>query len=164
MCRWLSLAWHRKRKSDAFVYQMDLFPTFAEFAGAKIPDGVEGKSMVPILNGQQTKVRDVLYTGYRDLHAGRSQRSWKLIRYPLVDRTQLFDLSNDPRELVQPCRRSQAGYQVAEIDCLVVKEMDSYGDKVPLTVANPRPPNGRAGSSRQVTQEGHVESKGWRMK
>ena len=54
-----------KGTSEAFVYLMDLFPTLAEFAGATIPDGVEGKSIVPLLTGKQAKVRDVLYTAYR---------------------------------------------------------------------------------------------------
>ena len=62
-----------KGRSEAFVYLMDLFPTFAEFAGAKVPAGVEGKSIVPILTGKQTKVRDVLYTQRRSFgfHVGR---------------------------------------------------------------------------------------------
>jgi arylsulfatase A-like enzyme len=49
-----------KGKSGAFVYLMDLFPTFVEFAGAKVPEGVEGKSLMPILSGKETKVRDSL--------------------------------------------------------------------------------------------------------
>ncbi|GBL24755.1 hypothetical protein EMGBS6_15400 [Opitutia bacterium] len=31
--------------------------------------------------------------------ASFSDGRWKVIRYPLVDRTQLFDLEKDPREL-----------------------------------------------------------------
>ncbi len=88
-----------KGSSEALVYLMDLFPTIAEFACAKIPDGVEGKSLLPILNRKSKKVRKVLYTGYRNVqHSIRDER-WKLIRYPIVDRTQLFDLYNDPHEL-----------------------------------------------------------------
>ena len=55
-----------KGRSDALIYLMDLFPTFAEFGGAKLPEGVEGRSIAPIIHGQKSKVRDVLYTGYRD--------------------------------------------------------------------------------------------------
>ena len=44
-----------KGSSEALVYLMDLFPTIAEFAGAKIPDGVEGKSLCLSLTGRVRK-------------------------------------------------------------------------------------------------------------
>ena len=128
-----------KGKSEAFVYLMDLFPTFAEFAGAKIPDGVEGKSIVPVLTGKQTKVRNVLYTAYRDCQRAIRDDRWKLIRYPLVDRTQLFDLSNDPHELVNLADKPEHAAKIAELTALLTKEMASYADTTPLTVPNPKP-------------------------
>jgi arylsulfatase A-like enzyme len=128
-----------KGRSDAFVYLMDLFTTFAEFAGARIPDGVEGKSLAPILTGKQTKVRDVLYTGYRNCQRAIRDERWKLIRYPLVDRTQLFDLSNDPRELVNLADKPEHAAKVAELTKLLTNEMADRADKTPLTVANPMP-------------------------
>jgi arylsulfatase A-like enzyme len=126
-------------KSEAFVYLMDLFPTFAEFAAAKIPDEVEGKSIVPILTGKQSKVRDVLYTAYR--HCQRSIRDdrWKLIRYPLVDRTQLFDLTKDPHELENLADRPEQAPRIAAMMALLQQEMTAHSDTTPLTVANPRP-------------------------
>ncbi len=123
-------------KSEALVYLMDLFPTFAEFAGAKIPTGVEGKSIVPILGGKQPKVRDVLYTGYRDCQRAVRDDRWKLIRYPLVDRTQLFDLSGDPHELTNLAEKNPA--KVVAMTKLLEKEMATYADTTPLTVANPK--------------------------
>lgn len=128
-----------KGKSDAFVYLMDLFPTFADFAGAKISEGVEGKSIVPILNGKQTKVRDVLYTAYRHCQRALRDDRWKLIRYPLVDRTQLFDLSNDPLELNNLAGKPEHAAKVAELTALLQKEMTAHADTTPLTVANPQP-------------------------
>ena len=128
-----------KGKSDALVYLMDLFPTFAEFAGAKIPDGVEGKSIAPILNGKQTKVRDALYTAYRNCQRAIRDDRWKLIRYPVVDRTQLFDLSADPHELNNLADKPEHKAKVAEMTALLQKEMTSHADTFPLTVANPKP-------------------------
>ena len=126
-------------KSEAFVYLMDLFPTFAEFAGAKIPDGVEGKSIVPILTGKQTKVRDVLYTAYRGCQRAIRDDRWKLIRYPLVDRTQLFDLQADPLELNNLADKPEHAAKIVELTALLTKEMASYADTFPLTVADSKP-------------------------
>ncbi len=128
-----------KGKSEAFVYLMDLFPTFAEFAGARLPDGVEGKSLVPILTGKETKVRDVLYTAYRNCQRAIRDDRWKLIRYPLVDRTQLFDLSTDPHELTNLADKPEHAAKLAELTALLAKEMASHADSHPLTVANPAP-------------------------
>lgn len=128
-----------KGRSEAFVYLMDLFPTFAEFAGAKIPAGVEGKSIVPILTGKQTKVRDVLYTGYRDCQRAIRNDRWKLIRYPLVDKNQLFNLNADPHELNNLADNPEHAAKLAELTAMLEKEMAACGDKHPLKVANPQP-------------------------
>jgi len=125
--------------SDALVYLMDLFPTFAEFAGAKIPDGVEGKSIVPILAGKRAKVRDVLYTAYRDCQRAIRDDRWKLIRYPLVNRTQLFDLSSDPHELNNLADKPEHKAKLTELTAQLTQEMANHADSCPLSVANPKP-------------------------
>ena len=128
-----------RSKSDALVYLMDLFPTFAEFTGAEIPAGVEGKSLVPLLSGKQTKVRDLLYTAYRDCQRSIRDDRWKLIRYPLVDRTQLFDLNTDPHESHNLADQPAQAPKVAELTALLKQEMNIFGDTAPLKVANPKP-------------------------
>jgi len=128
-----------KGQSDALVYLMDLFPTFCDFAGAKVPEGVEGRDLRPIIEGRQAKVRDVLYTGYRDCQRAVRDDRWKLIRYPLVDRTQLFDLQTDPHELSNLAGEPVHAAKVASMMALLEKEMRAYADAAPLTVANPKP-------------------------
>jgi arylsulfatase A-like enzyme len=128
-----------KGRSDALIYLMDLFPTFAELGGAKLPDGVEGRSIVPVIHGKESKVRDVLYTGYRDCQRAVRDDRWKLIRYPLVDRTQLFDLAADPHELTNLAGKPEHAAKLAELTALLEKEMRRYGDTAPLKVANPQP-------------------------
>ncbi len=61
------------RVVDDFVNLMDLAPTFMEIGGAKIPDGVSGRSLVTQLNstnsGQIDPTRDYVVTG-RERHVG----------------------------------------------------------------------------------------------
>ena len=128
-----------KGKSEALVYLMDLFPTLAEFAGATIPNAVEGKSLAAITSGKESKVRDVLYTGYRNCMRSIRDDRWKLIRYPLVDRTQLFDLSNDPHELFNLADKPEHTAKVKEMTAMLAKQMAGHADGFPLTVANPDP-------------------------
>ena len=128
-----------KGKSEALVYLMDLFPTFCNLTGAKIPEAVDASSLVPVIQGRAKKVRDTLYTAYRDGQRSLRDDRWKLIRYPLVDRTQLFDLSVDPRELKNLAGEPAHASRVAAMTALLQQEMNRHADKIPLTVANPKP-------------------------
>ncbi len=126
-------------RHEALVYLLDLFPTFCDFVGAKIPAGVEGSSLLPVIQGKSAKVRDVLYTAYRDCQRAVRNDRWKLIRYPLVDRTQLFDLAVDPHELNNLAGQPAHATKLAEMTTLLEREMTRYADPVPLKVASPKP-------------------------
>jgi arylsulfatase A-like enzyme len=128
-----------KGKSEALVYLMDLFPTFAEFASARIPAGVEGKSIVPILTGKETKIRDTLYTAYKNCQRAIRDERWKLIRYPLIDKTQLFDLQSDPQEMTDLAGKPDYAGKIKELTALLETTGKGLGDTAPLSIANPSP-------------------------
>ncbi|MCL4207505.1 MAG: sulfatase-like hydrolase/transferase [Pirellulaceae bacterium] len=81
----------------------DLLPTFAQLANADRPD-VDGISLVPVLRGEPTKVREWLhfehatcYSPRQAFHAltdGRGKYIWR----PHDGRELLFDLDRDPKE------------------------------------------------------------------
>jgi len=124
-------------RTSAFAYLMDLFPTFAKLAEAKIPKGVEGLDLMPAIRGEKPWERTVSYLGYRNCMRSVSDGRWKLIRYPLVDRTQLFDLEADPLELVNLAGRPDRATKEKELMELLAVEMRNYGDTYPLIVENP---------------------------
>ncbi|MBV9084492.1 MAG: choline-sulfatase, partial [Acidobacteriaceae bacterium] len=90
------------RRSPALVSLVDLFPTFTELAGAKLETPIDGRSLLPILNGtEHGRDREVVaeYLGEGTLEPIRMIRSgqYKIITtngYP----PQLFDLERDPDE------------------------------------------------------------------
>ena len=84
---------------DALVYLFDVYPTLAELCGLGAPENIDGLSLALIIRGQSDAVRSSLFTAYR--HTARAIRTgtWKLIRYPEIDYSQLFNLVNDPLEL-----------------------------------------------------------------
>ncbi len=124
-------------RSAAFAYLMDLLPTLATLAGAKAPASIDGRDLTPILRGEQAGVRDVAYLGYRTCMRSVSDGRWKLIRYPLVDRTQLFDLAKDPRELTNLADLPEHDATLRRLTGLLRAEMKAYGDTTPLQVAAP---------------------------
>ncbi|MEI9895310.1 MAG: hypothetical protein WDN28_15835 [Chthoniobacter sp.] len=43
-------------------------------------------------------MREYLFNAYKNCQRSISNDRWKLIRYPLIDKTQLFDLAQDAHE------------------------------------------------------------------
>jgi arylsulfatase A-like enzyme len=89
----------KSRRVTAQCYLRDLFPTTCELAGVKIPETVQGKSLVPVLTGKADTVYPHLIGYYTDTQRAIRTDRWKLIWYPKLDRYQLFDLASDPDEL-----------------------------------------------------------------
>jgi arylsulfatase A-like enzyme len=51
--------------TDAITEYIDIYPSLAELAGIKLPDTVEGKSFIPIINGEKPK-KDWAINKYKD--------------------------------------------------------------------------------------------------
>lgn len=125
--------------SAALVYLLDLLPTICDLAGAKPPNYIDGQSLAPILRREKATVRDNLGTAYRDVQRAIRDDRWKLIRYPQINRTQLFDLANDPDEIRDLSTDPQNADQVARLTRLLADWQQNVGDKQLLTVDKPRP-------------------------
>jgi len=89
----------RWREARAMCYLLDVFPTVCELAGIETPASVEGQSLVPVMAAKKQHARDEIFGAYREVQRMIKDERWKLIRYPQVDKTQLFDLQSDPHEL-----------------------------------------------------------------
>ncbi len=85
-------------KIDAMVYLHTLFPTTCDLAGVDIPETVESKSLVPLLNGKKKKINDAIYGSYKSFQRMVRTQDYKLIIYPIARQVQLFDMKKDPLE------------------------------------------------------------------
>ncbi|MFV0245106.1 MAG: sulfatase-like hydrolase/transferase [Qingshengfaniella sp.] len=103
---------------DALVEQIDLVPTFVEVAGGQVPGHiVEGESLLPILHGKADSTkRDYVICEYDYAATPLAEKlgldvreavtfmvadkDWKLVHFEGGFRPILFDLKNDPDELV----------------------------------------------------------------
>ena len=129
----------RGKSTDAFAYLLDIFPTVCGLTGTPLPPGVEGKNLTPILQGKKTKVRKAIFTAYKTQRAIRNDR-WKLLRYTHINKSQLFDLKNDPHELKNLADDPAYADRVQQMTSLLERWQKKLGDTRPLSSANPQDP------------------------
>ncbi|MEM9849407.1 MAG: sulfatase-like hydrolase/transferase, partial [Bacteroidota bacterium] len=96
----------------ALSYIHDIFPTICDLVDIEIPKTLLGKSLLPVIEGKQTQIRDYTYHAYRQFQRAYRKGDYKLIEYVRAkDRnkkegefvagsrvTQLFHIKNDPWE------------------------------------------------------------------
>ena len=130
-----------KGDSKALAYLYDIYPTACELAGIPVPAGLDAKSLVPVIKGEQAKVRDAMFNAYRSCQRSIRDDRWKLIRYPLIDKTQLFDLQTDPHEMTDLGAKPESADKIKELTALLDKTRKELGDTDPLSVATPGKPD-----------------------
>lgn len=94
--------------TDKLVMNLDLAETFLEIASLPVPDDMQGKSIAPILRGEDpADWRKSVYYHYYEFpqphhvhpHLGVRTDRYKLIHFYTIDAWELFDLEKDPHEL-----------------------------------------------------------------
>jgi arylsulfatase A-like enzyme len=127
------------RTTDATCYLFDLLPTLGKLCGVRAPKSSEGIEFSATLRDPTHPARPRLMFAYRDVQRALRDQRWKLILYPLVDKTQLFDLQADPFEVHNLADDSGQAARVAAMTALLQKEMLRNGDRAALRVHNPKP-------------------------
>jgi len=135
----------------ALAAHMDLFPTFVELAGAKLPPNIQkldGRSLVPLLENPQAPWPDrFLFTHVGRWPKGANPDDYKYQqcavrnqRFRLVNNQELYDLVNDPGETTnvidkfpEVVRAMRSAYEAwwAEVRTMLVNE------DVPLSPRRP---------------------------
>ncbi len=123
------------RTTAALCYLFDVLPTLGALCGVGAPATSEGIDLTPTLRNPGTPARPSLLFAYRDVQRAIRDDRWKLIRYPQVDRTQLFDLRDDPFERENLADQPAHAARVATLSAALAAERTRFGDPVPLTVA-----------------------------
>ncbi len=108
MIVWSPDRYRAGRVVDGLVQQMDIGPTLLDLAGVDVPETMEAQSLTPVLEESDWQPREYVYAEHgRDgildstdfMTMVRDER-WKLVHFVDEDDGQLFDLHNDPDELV----------------------------------------------------------------
>jgi arylsulfatase A-like enzyme len=126
-----------KGDSKALTCLMDIYPTLCELTHTAIPENLDGKSLVPVIAGKSAKVRDTLITGFKNNQRSIRDDRWKLIRYPLINKTQLFDLQADPHEMTDLSGKAEHAERIKALMAALEERLKFYGDEDPLAVKKP---------------------------
>lgn len=123
---------------DALVYLYDLFPTLTQLCKLPIPENIDGKNLTQVIDGSKMEVRNSLYTVYRNTVRAVRNDEWKLIRYPRINITQLYNLKNDPDEMNNLAQIPLYQKKLAELTMLMEKaysETDDTATMLPACIA-----------------------------
>ena len=136
-------------RSEALVYLLDIYPTVCDLVGAPLPQGIDGISFKSVINDKAETVRRDLFLAYRHVQRAWRNDRWKLIRYPQVNVTQLFDLRNDPDERRNLADDPGQAERITQMMAKLQEWQKELGDTAPLTVDRPQPaafvpPSGQA--------------------
>ncbi len=126
----LIMRWPKMIKAGTTIPQMalniDIAPTLLEIGGVPVPKNMDGRSLVPLLQGKKVPWRDSFLVEYwsdkvfpRMLKMGyqcvRTDR-WKLIHYvDLTGMDELYDLKSDPWELTNVISAASSKKAVATL-------------------------------------------------
>ena len=136
--------------SNDIVSPLDFAETFCEIAGIDVPSDMQGRSLVPILNGNTPDDwRKVFYYQYYEYpgphsvrrHYGVTDGRHKLIRFyePDVDQWEMYNLASDPHELKSIYGNAEA----ADDQARLMAEMDRL--RIELKVPENDPENSYRG-------------------
>lgn len=127
------------QRTDAMCYLFDVIPTLGALSGVAGPKTSEGLDLSATLRNPATPARRSLMFAYQKVQRSLRDERYKLIRYPQVDRTQLFDLVADPYERTDLSTRPEHAARITAMTATLAAEMKRLDDPAELTVASPRP-------------------------
>lgn len=124
---------------DAPAYLLDIPATVCDMLGLDGGWCPESRSLAPALRGEPFAGRAGVFTLYRDVQRSLRVGEWKLIRYPQINRTQLFNLAADPDELhdlsADPAQAARIVGLLGELG----RRQARVGDPQGLSTETPRP-------------------------
>jgi arylsulfatase A-like enzyme len=141
------------KSTAAFTYLFDLFPTLCELAGVPAPTGAFGESLRPLWDGSKSSLRDTVFLPYIQIQRAVRDERWKLIRYPKLGFSQLFDLQTDPDEMRSVYDDPAHAAHITRLTAAMKTWQQKVGDTLVLNTGSTPPPKiDLTGKARQTDQ------------
>ena len=142
--RWPGVVKPGSRVSQ-LVQNIDYAPTFVEIAGAKVADGMHGRSLLPLLRGETpADWRKSVYYHYYDSghrvqqHYGLRTERYTLAHFYPVKEWELFDNEKDPLQMRSVYDDSAYAKTVSELKSELDRLRTLYRDSDALDTAKPK--------------------------
>ncbi len=120
-------------------YLFDVLPTLGKLCGIKGPTTSDGLEFSATLADPAKPARSELVFAYKNVQRAIQNDRWKLIRYPQIDRTQLFDLKADPQEIKNLASQPEYAEKVVALTKQLSANLNASGDNAPLQIPHPEP-------------------------
>ncbi len=127
---------------NEIVLNLDLAPTFLDYAGVEIPEEMQGRSWRDLVTGNDNNWRKSLYYHYYEYphgwhyvkrHYGIRTDRYKLIHfYNDIDAWELYDLENDPGEVNNLYEDPEYAAIQQELEDELKRLRNVYGDTLSL--------------------------------
>ncbi|QEL14183.1 sulfatase-like hydrolase/transferase [Limnoglobus roseus] len=127
------------KRTRAMCYLFDVLPTLGKLCGVAGPKTSEGIEFTGTITDPERAARPHLVFAYKAVQRAVRDDRWKLIRYPQVNKTQLFDLQADPAEITNLAEKPDHAARLKDLLAVMTTELQQFGDKTPLTVEKPLP-------------------------
>lgn len=127
----------RGERREAFCYLLDIFPTLGALTHVAAPAGAEGISLAGTFADAKQTIRDSIFTAYTRVQRAVRDDRWKLIVYPRINKTQLFDLAADPAEMHDLAADPAHAGDIERMTKLLVASQQKCGDTLPLRSEKP---------------------------
>jgi len=114
------------------VYLQDIVPSTPELAGVDKPEHVQFKSLMPLIEARKDESHDAVCGGYKNLQRRVTADGFKLIIYPKIDETILYDLLDDPLAMHDPADRPEYAEKVVELKEIPCKLREETGDRLKI--------------------------------
>lgn len=114
------------------IYLQDVVPTAMELAGIQPPDFVQFKSLLPLIRGERKQQYDSIYGGYIGFQRMVIKDNMKLILYPDIQKSRLYDLRNDPFEMNDLAASADQSQTMKTLFAELLKLQQENGDELDL--------------------------------
>lgn len=104
----------------------DIMPTLLDFAGAKIPDSVDGASILPLVKNPEQSIRSMLHGehSYGDFSSHwMVTKTDKYIWYSQTGEEQYFELAKDPHELTNQAQNPKCQERIEILRNALIQEL-----------------------------------------
>jgi len=104
---------------DSLAELLDLYPTISSLCGLKVPAGVQGKNLAPLLDDPSLRVRDAAFSVDPRAKGNRGfllrDNRWAYIQYKedASGGIELYDMTNDPQQFTNLAEKPEHQSTVA---------------------------------------------------